>query len=40
MFHQRRKKTSRPKVCEVNTQIFLFIAGGAFDGIEKLFSKD
>jgi ATP-dependent Clp protease ATP-binding subunit ClpX len=26
----------RPKFVEVNTQNILFIAGGAFDGIEKL----
>jgi ATP-dependent Clp protease ATP-binding subunit ClpX len=28
------------QICEVNTQNILFIAGGAFDGIEKLFRKD
>jgi ATP-dependent Clp protease ATP-binding subunit ClpX len=32
--------STRPKFVEVNTQNILFIAGGAFDGIEKLFRND
>jgi ATP-dependent protease Clp ATPase subunit len=31
---------TQTKICEVNTQNILFIAGGAFDGIEKLFLND
>jgi ATP-dependent Clp protease ATP-binding subunit ClpX len=32
--------STRPKFVEVNTQNILFIAGGAFDGIERIISKD
>jgi ATP-dependent Clp protease ATP-binding subunit ClpX len=33
-------RNPRPKFVEVNTQNILFIAGGAFDGIERIISKD
>jgi ATP-dependent Clp protease ATP-binding subunit ClpX len=33
-------RNTRPKFVEVNTQNILFIAGGAFDGIERIISKD
>jgi ATP-dependent Clp protease ATP-binding subunit ClpX len=36
---QRRTQAPGPKFVEVNTNI-LFIAGGAFDGIERIISKD
>jgi ATP-dependent Clp protease ATP-binding subunit ClpX len=32
--------TRTKKFVEVNTQNILFIAGGAFDGIERIISKD
>jgi ATP-dependent Clp protease ATP-binding subunit ClpX len=38
MYHQKDVNT-RPKFVEVNTQNILFIAGGAFDGIERIISK-
>jgi ATP-dependent Clp protease ATP-binding subunit ClpX len=34
------RKHPDQKFVEVNTQNILFIAGGAFDGIEKLFQKN
>jgi ATP-dependent Clp protease ATP-binding subunit ClpX len=40
MFHRKGgRKHPDQKFVEVNTQTSLFIAGGAFDGIEKLFKK-
>jgi ATP-dependent Clp protease ATP-binding subunit ClpX len=34
------RKHPDQKIVEVNTQNILFIAGGAFDGIERIISKD
>jgi ATP-dependent Clp protease ATP-binding subunit ClpX len=39
MYHKGGRKHPDQKFVEVNTQNILFIAGGAFDGIEKLFLK-
>ena len=39
MCHQREAKHPDQKFVEVNTKIFLFIAGGAFDGVERIISK-
>ena len=39
MFSKRRKKHPDQKFIEVNTENILFIAGGAFDGIERVISK-
>jgi ATP-dependent Clp protease ATP-binding subunit ClpX len=34
-----KEDVHRPKFVEVNTQNILFIAGGAFDGIEKISKR-
>jgi ATP-dependent Clp protease ATP-binding subunit ClpX len=39
MCHKGGRKHPDQKFVEVNTNI-LFIAGGAFDGIERIISKD
>jgi ATP-dependent Clp protease ATP-binding subunit ClpX len=34
-----KEDATQTKICRVNTQNILFIAGGAFDGIERIISK-
>jgi ATP-dependent protease Clp ATPase subunit len=39
MYRLREEYVPDQKFVEVNTQNILFIAGGAFDGIERIISK-